>query len=67
MCGSEPILLYNLSDLFYLFYNLFADDTTPHASGFNQNSVMAATKHDRSFLVEWFRDNHLTLNAENVT
>ena len=42
----------------------FAEETTPHSSGVNLNQVMTAVKHDCSILVESFRDNYLTLNAD---
>ena len=63
-------LLFNiyLNDLFYIVENTdicnFADDTTPHSSGYNLKEVMEDVEHDCSILVEWFRDNYLTLNAD---
>ena len=63
-------LLFNiyLNDLFYIIENTdicnFADDTTPHSSGYNLKEVMEDVEHDCSILVEWFRDNYLTLNAD---
>ena len=63
-------LLFNiyLNDLFYAVENTdicnFADDTTPHSSGFDLNQVMTDVEYDCSILVEWFRDNYLTLNAD---
>ena len=55
-------LLFNiyLNDLFYAVENAnicnFADDTTPHASGYNLKEVMIDVEHDCTILVEWFRD-----------
>ena len=63
-------LLFNiyLNDLFYAVENAnicnFADDTTPNASGYNLKEVMIDVEHDCTILVEWFRDNFLTLNAD---
>ena len=63
-------LLFNiyLNDLFYAVENAnicnFADDTTPNASGYNMKEVMIDVEHDCTILVEWFRDNFLTLNAD---
>ena len=63
-------LLFNiyLNDLFYIVENTdicnFADDTTPHSSGYDLKQVMEDVEHDCSILVEWFRDNYLTLNAD---
>ena len=55
VCGSQPIVLYNLSDLFYAVEDTgncnFADDTTPHASGFDLKDVMTDIEHDCSILV----------------
>ena len=64
-----PLLLnIHLHDLFYIVKNTdicnFADDTTPHSSGYNLKHVMEDVEHDCSILVEWFRDNYLTLNAD---
>ena len=57
-----------LDDLLYIVENTeicnFADDTTPHSSGFDLKEVMIDFEHDCSLLVEWFRDNYLTLNAD---
>ena len=63
-------LLFNiyLNDLFYAVEKAdicnFADDTTPHASGYDLKEVMIDVEHDCTILVEWFRDNFLTLNAD---
>ena len=38
--------------------------TTPHSSGFDLKQVIIDVEHDCSFLVEWFRDDYLTLNAD---
>ena len=63
-------LLFNiyLNDLLYAVENAeicnFADDTTPHSSGYDLKEVMIDVEHDCSLLVEWFRDNYLTLNAD---
>ena len=35
-----------------------------NSSGFNLKEVMIDVEHDCTLLVEWFRDNHLTLNAD---
>ena len=52
-----------------LFYNIdqtdicnFADDTTPHASGYELKDVLLRLEHDSNTLLEWFRDNFMTLN-----
>ena len=56
-------LLFNiyLNDLFYAVEKAdicnFADDTTPHASGYDLKEVMIDVEHDCTILVEWFRDN----------
>ena len=36
----------------------------PKSRGFNLNQIMTDVEHDCSILVEWFPDNHLTLNAD---
>ena len=41
-----------------------ADDTTPHSCGCNVNEVLTDVEHDSSILLEWFRDNFMTLNAD---
>ena len=62
-------LLFNiyLNDLFYAVEYTeicnFADDTTPYDSGEDINNVMKNIEHDCTLLVEWFRDNYMTLNA----
>ena len=51
-------LLFNiyLNDLFYIIENTdicnFADDTTPHSSGYNLKHIMEDVEHDCSILVE---------------
>ena len=40
----------------------FADDTTPHASGDVLKDVMIQLEHDSNTLLDWFRDNFMTLN-----
>ena len=40
------------------------DDNTPYASGYNSEEVLIDVEHDCTILVEWFRDNFLTLNAD---
>ena len=57
-------------NLFNLFYAVkyahicnFADDTTPHCNSTNINEAMTNVEHDCTLLVEWFRDNFMTLNA----
>ena len=61
-------LLFNiyLNDLFYqVDYTSicnFADDTTPHASGRELNEVLIVLEHDSNLILEWFRDNYMTLN-----
>ena len=40
----------------------FADDTTPHASGYELNEVLINLEHDSNLILEWFRDNYMTLN-----
>ena len=63
-------LLFNiyLNDLFYAVENSeicnFADDTTPHSSGYKLKDVMIDIENDCSLLIDWFRDNYLTLNAD---
>ena len=63
-------LLFNiyLNDIFYFVEYTevcnFADDTTPHSSGYNVNEVLTDVEHDSSILLEWFRDNFMTLNAD---
>ena len=53
-------LLFNiyLNDLFYAVENTdicnFADDTTPHASGFDLKDVMKDIEYDSSIFIEWF-------------
>ena len=42
-------------------YN-FADDKTPHVSGYVLNDVLNLLKQDSTALIEWFRDNFMTLN-----
>ena len=42
----------------------FADDTTPYSSHHNLKEAMTNVEHDCAMLVEWFRDNFMTLNAE---
>ena len=42
----------------------FADDTTPHASGYVLNYVMIQLEHDSNTLLDWLRDNFMTLNED---
>ena len=57
-----------LNDLFYAVQNAnvcnFADNTTPHASGYDLKEVIVDVEQDCTISVEWFRDNFLTLNAD---
>ena len=63
-------LLFNIyiNDLFYEVTRTdicnFADDTTPHASGFELNEVLIDLEHDSNLILEWFRDNYMTLNED---
>ena len=63
-------LLFNiyLNDMFYIIERTeicnFADDTTPYSSCHDLKEAMTNVEHDCSILVEWFRDNFMTLNAE---
>ena len=41
----------------------FADDICPHCRSNDVNKAIANTEHDCTKLVEWFRDNFMTLNA----
>ena len=62
-------LLFNIyiNDLFYAVEYAdicnFADDTTPHCSSTDINEAITNLEHDCNLLVEWFRDNYMTLNA----
>ena len=62
-------ILFNiyLNDLFYIveYSNIcnFADDTTPNCSKKDLNEAITNVEHDCSLLVEWFRDNYMTLNV----
>ena len=42
----------------------FADDTKPHTSGFELNEVLINIEHDSNLILEWFRDNYMTLNED---
>ena len=57
-----------LNDLFYAVQNAnvcnFADNTTPHASGYDLKEVIVDVEQDCTISVEWFRENFLTLNAD---
>ena len=57
-----------LNDLLYAIENAeicnFADDIAPLSSDYDLKEVMIDVEHDCSLLVEWFRDNYLTLNAD---
>ena len=61
-------LLFNvyINDFFYDIDQTdicnLADDTTPHASGFKLKDVLLRLMHDSDILLEWFRDNFMTLN-----
>ena len=56
-----------INDLFYAVEYAdicnFADDTTPHCSSTNVKEAVTNLEHDCNLLVEWFRDNYMTLNA----
>ena len=41
----------------------FSDGTTPHSSNTNVNEAITNIEYDCSLLVEWFRDNFITLTA----
>ena len=62
-------LLFNIyiNDLFYAveYSDIcnFADDTTPHSSSTDIDKAISDVEHDCLLLVEWFRDNYMTLNA----
>ena len=66
---SAKIMLIDiyLNDLLYAVENAkicnFADETTPHSSSFDLKEIMIDVEHD-CLLVEWFRDNYLTLSAD---
>ena len=66
--AGDILFEWPLNDLLYAVENTelckFVDDTTPHSSGFDLKEVMIYVEHDCSLLVEWFRDNYLTLNAD---
>ena len=61
-------LLFNIyiNDLFYEITQSsicnFADDTTPHVSGCVLNDVLNLLEQESTILIEWFRDNFMTLN-----
>ena len=61
-------LLFNIyiNDLFYIVDQTsicnFADDTTPHASGYELNEVLMRLEHDSDTILNWFRDNYMILN-----
>ena len=63
-------LLFNiiLNDLLYAVENAeiynFSDDTTPHSRDIYLKEVMMDVEHDNSVVLEWFRDNYLSLNAD---
>ena len=63
-------LLFNicLNNLLYPVENTdlcnSANDTTPDSSGFDLKEVMIDVEQDCFLLVQWFRDNYLTLNAD---
>ena len=63
-------LLFNiyLNDIFYFVEYTevcnFADDTTPNSCGYDVNEVLTDVEHDSTILLEWFRDNFMTLNAD---
>ena len=60
-------LLFNiyLNDIFYFVSYTkvcsFANDTTPHSSGYNVNEMLIDVEQDSSILPELFRDNFMTL------
>ena len=62
-------LLFNIyiNDLFYAveYSDIcnFADDTTPHSSSTDIDKAISDVEHDCLLLVDWFRDNYMTLNA----
>ena len=39
----------------------FLGDTTRHASGYGLNEVLINLEHDSNLILEWFRDNYMTL------
>ena len=57
-----------LNDLFYIAKEAslcnFTDDTMPYSCGYKLKDVMKNVKHDCITLVEWFRENYLTLNDD---
>ena len=61
-------LLFNIyiNDLFYEITQSsicnFADDTTPHVSGYVLKDVLNVLEQESTILIDWFRDNFMTLN-----
>lgn len=62
-------LLFNiyLNGIFYFveytYVCNFADDTTqPNSESYNVNEVLTDIKHDSSTLLEWLRENYMTIN-----
>ena len=57
-----------LNDLFYIADKAdicnFADDTVPYSCGYESKEVMQDVEYDCITLVECFRDNYLTFNAD---
>lgn len=43
---------------------IFADNTTPYSSYHDLKEAMTNIEHDCANVVEWFRTNFVTLNAE---
>ena len=39
----------------------YADDTIPHTSGYKLNEILIDLEHDSNLILEWFRDNYMTL------
>ena len=40
----------------------FANDTTPHVSGYVLNHVLNLLEQDSAILIEWFRDDFMTID-----
>ena len=56
-----------LNDLFYVVEYTdicnFADDTTFNSTSTDVDEAMTSIEHGCTFLVEWFRDDYMTLDA----
>ena len=59
-----------LNDLFYLSECTevcnFADDATFYACDKDPRSLINRMEHDSLLAIEWFKNNHMKLNQENV-